>query len=665
MSFLYPSFLWALAALAIPVIIHLFNFRRTTRVMFTNTRFLKQVKEASTAKRKLKHYLILASRLLFLLFLVLAFAQPIIPAQEQTVNYRNVVFYLDNSQSMSIPLDNQRRGLDAGIAFITDVVKVFPAESRYRLITNDFAPFSNSYKNRKEILELLSQVRISPLSRSVQEVRDRVLRDAASRDEEVFWVSDFQISTSGKPKQLQDSTIKWHLVPIDFDNLANVFVDTVYLDNPFASTGERNVVRVRVRNDGSDEVQQLSLKLTVNGIQMGTSALNIPGKGVGEATFDLSTRLGGLNRASISFNDAPVTFDNEFFFSLNLKEKIRILEIRAENGPTPIEKVFGNQQVFTYRGFDVSNFNYSALNDADLVVVNGLDRIESSLALALNDHLAKGGSLFVIPGANPDDASMKSLVQLPGWTTVTGQEMQELDKPDFNHPFFQNVFEEKTASILMPKALPIVDWGTDRSAILSFKNDKPFLSAWDRGGKLYLMSTPLRSSHTDFYNHALFVPVMYRMAASSKRNESKLYYNLKDVLMSFRIDSIAQETQVRLVSDEEIIPSQRRLGNQVQLELPRFSMKTGYYKVVAAGDTVDLVAFNADKSESLLQQYDDREILSMFGGGTSVSIFDGIDDGTFSNEIKKRYLGVPLWKYAVFLALLFLAAEVFLIRFLK
>src|SRR3954470_10541393 len=100
MSFLYPSFLWALAALAIPIVIHLFNFRRTTRIYFSNTRFLKLVKEVTTAKRRLKHYLILASRLFFLLFLILAFAQPIIPAREQLGNGKSIVLYIDNSQSM-------------------------------------------------------------------------------------------------------------------------------------------------------------------------------------------------------------------------------------------------------------------------------------------------------------------------------------------------------------------------------------------------------------------------------------------------------------------------------------------------------------------------------------------------------------------------------------
>src|SRR5690349_7787683 len=101
MSFLYPTFLWALAALSIPIIIHLFNFRKTTRIYFSNTRFLKQVKEATTAKRRIKHYLILLSRLLALAFLVFAFAQPVIPAREKLTGNKNIVLYLDNSLSMS------------------------------------------------------------------------------------------------------------------------------------------------------------------------------------------------------------------------------------------------------------------------------------------------------------------------------------------------------------------------------------------------------------------------------------------------------------------------------------------------------------------------------------------------------------------------------------
>src|SRR5882672_5584520 len=115
MSLVYPSFLWALPALAIPIIIHLFNFRKTTRIYFSNTRFLRQVKEETTQKRRLKQYLVLASRLLFLFFLVMAFAQPFLPAREQVTSGREVTLYLDNSYSMLSLVAEKTRGLDAAI----------------------------------------------------------------------------------------------------------------------------------------------------------------------------------------------------------------------------------------------------------------------------------------------------------------------------------------------------------------------------------------------------------------------------------------------------------------------------------------------------------------------------------------------------------------------
>jgi hypothetical protein len=665
MSFLYPSFLWALGALSIPVIIHLFNFRKTTRIYFSNNRFLRQVKESTTAKRKLKHYLILASRLLFLLFLVLAFCQPIIPANEKTVNYRNVVFYLDNSQSMSAPLEDQHRGLDGGIAFINNIVNVFPPDSRYRLVTNDFAPFSNSFKTKKEVVDILAQIRLSPVSRSVKEVKDRIANAGTVKSQEIFWISDFQKSTAGRPQNIADTNQQWRLVPIAFEDLSNVFVDTAYLDNPFAPSGEKNTLRIQVRNDGTDDATQLTVKLTINSIQMGATNIDVPKGGIGEASFDLTARLTGLNKAVVSFNDFPVSFDNEFYFTLNYKEKIRIIEIKNSSNPSPIEKVYGNTQVFLYRGYAVSNLNYSLLNEADLVIVNGLNNIDPSLSLALNEYLKKDGTIFLVPGPNPDEVSMKSFLGLPDYNRIPSAALQELDKPDFSNPFFLNVFEEKSNALIMPKAIPIINWGPDRSAILRFKNDRPFLSKIERTGTLYLLSSPLESSHTDFYNHGLFVPVMYRIAASSKKDNQKLYYSVQETFLTLRLDSVRAEDQVRLINQEEIIPSQRRAGNNVLLDLPKFSLKTGFYKVVSGRDTVDLIAFNSNKAESMMSQYKGEEIKTLFGQGDNVSIFDAVSTDTFSNEIKERYLGTPLWKYAVLLALLFLAAEVLLIRFMR
>jgi hypothetical protein len=666
MTFLYPSFLWALAALSIPILIHLFNFRKTTRIYFSNTRFLKLVKEVTTAKRRLKHYLILAARLLFLLFLILAFAQPMIPAREQLANGKSIVLYIDNSQSMSAQLGDKTRGIDAGLSFAENIVALFPPDTRYRILTNDFAPFSNSFKTKAEALDLLAQIRVSPVTRSMAEIKERLEQDRSMRPTEFFWIADFQKSTAGKIPSLWDSASRWHLVPVTFAPLPNVFLDSAFLENPFSASGEKNVLTVRVRNEGKAEIDQLNLKLTINNIQAGTATVSIPQGGVAETNFDLTTGLTGLNQALITFNDFPVSFDNEFFLALNFTAKVNILEVKSTNETTPVEKVFGNKSVFNFKSFSVANFNYSLLEQADLVVVNGLDKLDPSLSLALRNYIQQSGTLLLIPGARPDATT---------WQQFTGNNLlrvmtekgipEELDRPDFNNPFFENVFEERTVSIAMPRATRILEWGADRSAILKFKNDRPFLSRFDQQGVLYLLASPLNQTYTDFYNHALFVPVMYRVAAGSLKSENQLYHTLNEDFITMRIDSLPPDESVRLKGAQEIVPAQRKLNDQVLLEIPKFSISQGFYHVLAQNDTVNLLAFNLDKAESLLDQYSGTEMKNQMGNGENISIFEAGSTEAFSNEIKERYLGKPLWKYALMIALFFLFVEVLLIRFLK
>lgn len=665
MTFLHPSFLWALAGLSIPIIIHLFNFRRTERVYFSNTRFLKQVKEATSAKRKLKHYLILASRLLFLLFLVLAFCQPVIPAKEQFDSNPNIVLYLDNSQSMSAQMNDKVRGLDAAINFSRSIVELFPPDTRYKLLTNDFSPFSNTFKTKTEVLDLLTQIRLSPISRSMQEVLDRIQQSQNREQSEVFWISDLQKSTFGRIALVKDSLFRLHLVPIKFDELSNVFVDSAFLENPFAAGGEKNVLHVKVRNDGEKPVDQLNLKLTNNNIQAATTLLSVPAGGIAEASFDLASGLKGLNEAKITFNDFPVSFDNEFYFALNFTEKINVIELKTESKPTVIERVFGNKEVFNFHGYSMANFNYSLLAQADLVVVNGLNTIEPSLASALRNYINGYGTVLVVPGLKPEATNLRNFLQLPILNVLSTNAMAELDRPDFSNPFFENVFEEKSLALIMPKASKALDWGSDRSAILQFKNDQPFLSMFNQGGKIYLLASSLDPSQTDFANHALFVPVMYRLAASGKKNETKSYYSVNENYINLHIDSLRGEDPLRWIGEEEIIPPQRKVNDNLIFDIPKFSISKGFYKVIAGRDTVSLLAFNLDKAESRMDQYTGEEIKTLLGSGENISIFEVASAEAFSNEIKERYLGKPLWKYALLLALFFLLLEILLIRFLK
>ena len=660
MSFAYPQFLWALTALSIPILIHLFNFRKTIRLFFSNTRFLKQVKQETTRKRKLKQYLILASRLLFLFFLVIAFAQPFLPAKEQMASGKDLIIYLDNSFSMSAQVAEKTRALDEASGFVKEIAELFPADTRFKLLTNDFAPFSNSFKTKPELLDQLARLRLSPVTRTAEEITKRI---GSQPGVDVFWFSDFQKSTLGQEgKVALDTLHPWHLIPVSLGKVSNVFVDSVHLENPFVIGGEKNIVSVRLRNTGLRKIEGLIVKLTINGVQYATASATLEPDSASDVSFDLTSQLKKRNEAKISFNDFPVSFDNEFYFTLNFGDKINVAEIKSGAEMTYLEKVYGNGGLFNFKSFQAGNVNYSKLNEADLVVVNALNTVDPALTAALSDYESKSGSLLFIPGDKADLNAFKSILKLPILKRLEASDRMELDKPDFQNPFFENVFEEQSLSLAMPKATKLYDWGPDRTALLKFKNGQPFLS---QNKKTFLLACPMEKEFTDFYVHALFVPVMYRIAASGRRHENKTYYTLKEDLVTVRVDSLPGEEPLRMTGPQEIIPPQRRVGDQAFLEIPRFAMSYGFYYIMNHQDTLDLIAFNLDKEESLLEQYSGAEARTLLGGGKNVFLFQASSLNTFSNEIKERYLGTPLWKLALVLALMFLLAEVLLIRFLK
>src|SRR6185369_4544984 len=96
---------------------------------------------------------------------------------------------------------------------------------------------------------------------------------------------------------------RWHLVPVALERSANVFIDSVYLENPFGIGGEKNSVKARLRNAGPGKVEGLVTKLIINNVQAATTAVDIEANGFTEASFDLTYNLSGINKGKVSFTD--------------------------------------------------------------------------------------------------------------------------------------------------------------------------------------------------------------------------------------------------------------------------------------------------------------------------------------------------------------------------
>lgn len=614
---------------------------------------------------KLKHWLILASRLLFVFFLVLAFAQPFYSSQEVPGDL--VKIYVDNSYSMSNPTEDDIAALDVAIESVQALVGQYPKHTQYMLLTNEFLTASEQVMRYDKLLDALTEIRFSPVSRSIDEVLSR-LQASRNPDEsaDIYIFSDFQKSTSMSGERLPvDSSQHFYLVPINFKDAANLFVDSIYLTNPYLLANNTNAIHVKLSNNGGEAVEEVVLKLTINDIQVATAGVTVSPMSSATVQFDINFDLVEVNSGKISFEDYPVTYDNEFYFSLNTTQKIEILEIKGESASDVLSKVYGNEQLFEFRSFSINNLDYNSVRDADIVYLNEVNTSHTTLNPYLQQYVEEGGHVVIVFGEQPS-LEQFAFLRLPEPLRLTDTDnltLQPLAQPDLSNPFYENIFEATGETIAMPAATNTVTWSGSGMDILSYNNGTPYISR-SVLDNIYYVGGPLREEYSGFHNHALFVPIMYRLAALSQSVGEELYHYIDEPQFAIKEGSITAQDVVKLArGEQEIIPSQMVVGNQVVFEVPKYTLAPGFYTLENIENVQKTLAFNYSKAESYLEQMTVKELNDYFGG--SATLYDNSSVETFSAAIKERNEGRSLWKFCLMLALAFLLIEILLIRLMK
>ncbi|MEM6525664.1 MAG: hypothetical protein AAF693_17825 [Bacteroidota bacterium] len=570
------------------------------------------------------------------------------------------IIYIDNSLSMSNEVDRDLTGLDAAALYVQGLLDLYPEAAQYKLITNDYSSFSSSFKSKTEISDFLTEINYSGSSRTIKEVKERIELESDGVSD-IFWISDFQKTILPKEAITFDSSQTVNLIPLSFSSLENVSIDSVYLNTPILIGDIRPQITAVLSNSGLTEVNDLLVKVVLNEVEVATGTISIQPKDRAELTFDLSLELEATNKGRITLEEFPVTFDNDFYFTLNTSGKVNVLEIKGQPEVTPVQVVYGNDNIFQFESFEADNLDYSLIKASDLIVLHGLPLIEPSLVAALNDYLDEGGSLFLIPHYRPDILSYKQIRGLNSLNLTDTSSHVALATPNFDNPFFENVFEEKTPAMAMPKVTISLTWAGDRFALLQTQAGLPYLSEFKNRGSTYVLGAPLNGFFGSFQDHALFVPVMYRMAMFGAKNESNLYEFIDAETIVFSTSLVQSDAIVKLKGYEEIIPSYRFGSKELIMQLPKYLLNAGFYDLEVNNEVKGALAFNYTPYESDMEQELDN-LPNYFQG--KIDVFSSTNSEKFKAEVENKYKGLALWKYAVCLALFFLFCEVLLIRFL-
>jgi hypothetical protein len=685
MIFQNPGFLWALLALAIPIAIHLFNFRRTKKILFSNVAFLKKVDSQTSAFRKLKQWLVLLSRCLALASLVLAFAQPFLPSATGEGLSRGMTnVYIDNSLSMQNTLDNKSL-LDWTVSKIDELLMGFPVNANLLLTTNDFETDDHNIGTVDRIRNTLTTIKLSTATKSLEQVLKRqqsmLQRNGSLSGNQLFVFSDFQKSTLGNLQKIDlDSSNKVFLVPVVSGPSHNVFVDSTWLGSPFIREMQNNTVFVKVKNSGTDPVEKLGIKLTIDQNQASGAAINIPASGSAVAALNFTVAKKGYHKGQISFDDQPVNFDNDYFFVLNASPSIEVLHLYQSKAVGDyVSKVFENDSLFNFKSRPALSADIGQFKTANLIILEGVDALSGSLINGINAFVAAGGSVAVFPSANPNEQAYQGFLASFGVNNLkknglpaTAGAQQQIEEITRANPFFADVFEtigSKTA-VTTPRQQPVWQFSGALQPLIVFKNGQAMLSQakLPNGGKLYVSASPLDEAFGNYVKHGYFLPTLYKMAAYSLPVQ-RLAYGFNEEMIKLSVRPALKNDLFKLKKDKvEIIPTQRLEASTLRLEMPKATqadLAAGFYELMLNGQPQQVLAFNHNSKESDLATYSTENLKEIFAPYKNVKVFENIKNGDFATTFKRANFGTPLWKYFIVAALAFLLAEGLIIRFLK
>ncbi|MEY4926218.1 MAG: hypothetical protein RI894_654 [Bacteroidota bacterium] len=701
MHFTYPYFLFASAAIAIPIIIHLFYFRRFKTVYFTNVKFLQELKEETASRSKLRNLLILLMRCLAVLAAVLAFAQPFIPANDDAAKQgkKAVSIFVDNSYSMAasdadVPL------LEKAKQRAREIVAAYAPDDEFQILTADFEGKHQRLVSKDDALKLIDEIKISPATQDLIKVMNRqkqVLRNSTTSSKTAFIISDFQRSQAVEtPKIAQDSTIATTLIPLQAIQKKNIAIDSCWFESPVPMLNQTNNLVVKLRNFGENDENNVRLTVTHNGQVKPVGNMAIDANSVKYDTIPITIMNTGWHRCEVEITDYPITFDDHYFVAFKVAQNLKILSIDEGGGAAYLDAVFKGASYFQLSHQSAGGVDYSKLKEYNLIIINGLRTVSSGLSSELQAYSKSGGNVLVFPNNSADLTSYNSFLNAFGAGTLQRFETAKrqvgfINTDEFT---FNDVYLNTNANNLkLPETNGnfALSHGSNEEILLRYRDGGIFVSKYkNENGNLFLCASPLEVQYSNLVKNAeVFVPMVYKMALA-RGGKSRIGYTIgKDNSIetenrSSNIDkntyklaisgakAATPETQTptnkgkSIESDEqtEFIPEQRNLGARLLLSFGTNIRRAGFYDLYIKKDSVQSVfAFNYDRRESPLD-YLDQKSMSAFGN-SQLSVLNVNASTNFVQLVGERSRGILLWKWCIIFALLFLLAEELLVRFWK
>ncbi|WP_447637521.1 vWA domain-containing protein [Flavobacterium microcysteis] len=646
MQFKHPEILYFLFLLVIPILVHLFQLRRFKKEYFTNVHFLKELAIQTRKSSRLKKWLLLLTRLFLLACLIIAFAQPFFQAKDSKGITNEMFIVLDNSFSM------QAKGKQGELMkrAVQELLENAPENQTFSLITNSEIFWNTDIKSIQRELQNL-KYSASPF------VLDNLMAKIKSRKSP--YNKDIVIITDAvrlQPKQLKsiDSTSNTYFIIPKAEQKNNVAIDSVFIQQALDNFYE---IGIRLSSYGDNE-KDIPISLYNNKKLIAKTIVNFDGK---EKSINFTIPKEDFNGYAL-IEDNALQYDNQLFFSISKPQKMNIVSIGQPEKSGFLKKIYSDNE-FIYTNFDLKSLDYNILEKQDAILLNEIPEIPQALQTTLKAFVEKGGNLVVIPSSESSISNLNSLMGNFGKIQFQSLENGEklVTKIAFSHPLYSTVFEKKIENFQYPNVSSSYSISSVYPAILSFEDQNAFLTAVQNPvSSVYVFSAPINKTNSNFQNSPLIVPTFYNMALSSQKTGiSALTIGENSPFLidaSLSKDEILEIKSLSGDTDEKFIPMQQILNNKVKLTFNDFPQEAGNFGIYKQDNLLKEISFNYARTESNIDA-SNESILSDYNViGSIDEVFDTLQTDRTDNEI---------WKWFVFLTLLFLVTEILIQKFVK
>ena len=682
MKFVYPEFLWGLTALSIPIIIHLFHFRRYKTLYFSSLKFLQYLDQQQKSVRTLKHWIILALRMLAIIFLVLAFAQPFKPVDDSLNEMGNPLLsiYIDNSFSMSAK-GTEGELLSEAREKARKMLNEVPLETRILLHTNLMNGIESRLISKVEALEMLDKIKPTSMRKSIDEViewekniiKNEEVRQKKLGAKQFVLFSDFQKNQTRFAQLTKDELGYYYPIQLKPQQASNITIDSVWFSSPVRKLGENSELNIRLVNHGDVVLNTIDVSCSINSIKR-DFVIDLPPNKKTTTTINFTDNAPGYKVGKISVNDKQLFWDDDFHFSYFLDDHTNVLVINGPDATDAMSKVYSLEKYYKLNVVELGSFSKDQLNQMDIVVLNGVNEISSGHGSMLLEFVQGGGALGLFPGAAIDKGSWNTFlnqVQLPsfGATVSSGTKIKTLA---FDDPFFSGMFEKKSTNITLPAVSQL--YQTQRGSasrsfdLINLQNGLPLFLRSSTASSLFLFTSSLASSFSTFTSDALFPSILLRMAEMSQR-KTPIYLTIGKE-SSFPLNKKTKsESPVHLKNKEiDFIPKTEQSGMMTYFILRGSEavemLKSGTFDIVDE-DKIGVVSLNYSREESEVLYATEREIVDgLKDKGIKQVSFKKINEG---QSLAKIELDKPVeyWRWMLIIALLFLVTEWAVLKFWK